>query len=87
MIFVSSFILNPPHNPKNNIAQIVESKSAITGVPRNSNKGCAGFINGMIEDNVFKIIRNNGSKIMHTISQKFGFLSVAFCSAYFSFSK
>ena len=37
---------------KNSMAQIVDSNSAMTGVPANSRTGCAGFANGITEDNV-----------------------------------
>ena len=76
--FVISTRLNPAGSPKNSIAQIVESRSAITGVPRNSSTGCAGAINGIMEDNVFRIIRNNGSKIMLTINANFGLFPFSF---------
>ena len=87
IMFVISLMLKPPGSPKNSMAQIVDSKSAMTGVPRNSRTGCAGFMNGITEDNVFRMIKNSGSRMIHTISQKFGFLPVFFCSASFSFSR
>ena len=44
IIFVISLTLKPAGSPKNSIAQIVDNKSAITGVPRNSRIGCTGSI-------------------------------------------
>ncbi|CUQ54955.1 Uncharacterised protein [Dorea longicatena] len=84
---VISVIPNPPGNPKNSIAQIVDKSNAITGVPKNSSTGCTGFINGITDDNVFKMIKNSGNKIILTIKKKFGLFPFSFSCASFSFSR